>query len=42
MTTSADNAEKMEASMVRELNRARQQRITDEVLEVVSGAEALG
>ena len=42
MPPSADNAEKLGEDLVRELNRGRQQKITDEVLEVVSGAEALG
>lgn len=42
MTASADNAEQVGDGLVRDLNRARQQKITSEVLEVVSGAEALG
>ncbi len=41
MTTSSDNAEEMRDDLTKELNRARQQRITSEVLEVVTGAEAL-
>ena len=41
MTTSSDNAEEMRDDLTKQLNRARQERITSEVLEVVTGAEAL-
>ena len=41
MTTSSDNAEEMRDDLTKQLNRARQQRITSEVLEVITGAEAL-
>jgi F-type H+-transporting ATPase subunit gamma len=41
MTTSSDNAEKMRNDLSKQLNRARQERITSDVLEVVTGAEAL-
>ncbi len=42
MTASSDNAEEMRDNLVRQLNRARQQKITNEILEVATGAEALG
>ncbi len=42
MTAAADNAEEMRGDLVRQLNRARQQKITNEILEVAAGAEALG
>ncbi len=42
MTASTDNAEELKGHLIKELNRARQQKITDEMLEIVSGAEALG
>jgi F-type H+-transporting ATPase subunit gamma len=41
MTASSDNADEMRDKLVKELNKARQQKITNEVLEVVSGSEAL-
>ena len=42
MTASADNAEEMRDTLIRDLNCARQHKITSEVLEVATGAEALG
>ena len=42
MTAATDNAEQMITDLTRDLNRARQTQITAEILEVVSGAEAVG
>jgi len=41
MTAATDNADEMTTTLKRDLNRARQSQITTELLEVVSGAEAL-
>lgn len=41
MSVATENAEELRATLTRELNRARQQQITSEILEVVGGAEAL-
>jgi F-type H+-transporting ATPase subunit gamma len=42
MRNAAENAETMMDDLTLEMNRARQAEITQEILEVVSGAEALG
>ena len=42
MRNAAENAETMMEDLTLEMNRARQAEITQEILEVVSGAEALG
>jgi F-type H+-transporting ATPase subunit gamma len=42
MRTAAENAESMIDDLTLEMNRVRQAEITQEILEVVSGAEALG
>lgn len=42
MRNAAENAESMMESLTLEMNRARQAEITQEILEVVAGAEALG
>ena len=42
MRNAAENAEEMIGDLTLEMNRARQAEITQEILEVVSGAEALG
>jgi F-type H+-transporting ATPase subunit gamma len=41
MSAATENAEELRLTLTRELNRARQQQITSEILEVVSGADAL-
>jgi F-type H+-transporting ATPase subunit gamma len=41
MTAATDNAQELMVSLTRELNRARQTQITNEILEVVAGADAL-
>lgn len=41
MSAATENAEELRATLTRELNRARQQQITSEILEVVGGADAL-
>lgn len=41
MTAATENAEELSGTLSRALNRARQQQITNEILEVVSGANAL-
>jgi F-type H+-transporting ATPase subunit gamma len=41
MTAATDNAQEMTTNLTRELNRARQSQITSEILEIVSGADAL-
>ncbi len=41
MTAATDNAEDMIERLTRQLNRARQQAITSEILDIVGGAEAL-
>jgi F-type H+-transporting ATPase subunit gamma len=42
MRNAAENAEEMIGKLTLEMNRARQAEITQEILEVVAGAEALG
>ncbi len=42
MRSAADNAEQMIDDLTLEMNRVRQAEITQEILEVVGGAEALG
>ena len=42
MRNAAENAETMMDDLTLEMNRARQAEITQEILEVVAGAEALG
>jgi F-type H+-transporting ATPase subunit gamma len=42
MRSAAENAESMIDDLTLEMNRVRQAEITQEILEVVSGAEALG
>jgi len=42
MRNAAENAEEMIGNLTLEMNRARQAEITQEILEVVAGAEALG
>ena len=42
MRSAAENAQDMIADLTLEMNRVRQAEITQEILEVVSGAEALG
>jgi F-type H+-transporting ATPase subunit gamma len=42
MRSAAENAEEMIGDLTLEMNRARQAEITQEILEVVAGAEALG
>ncbi|MFP3903133.1 MAG: F0F1 ATP synthase subunit gamma, partial [Armatimonadota bacterium] len=42
MRSASDNAEDMKDRLRRRLNRARQQKITREVLDIITGAEALG
>jgi F-type H+-transporting ATPase subunit gamma len=42
MRNAAENAESMIGDLTLEMNRARQSEITQEILEVVAGAEALG
>ena len=42
MRSAAENAEEMMDALTLEMNRARQAEITQEILEVVAGAEALG
>lgn len=41
MTASSDNADEMKGRLVKQLNQARQQKITNEVLEVINGSDAL-
>jgi F-type H+-transporting ATPase subunit gamma len=41
MTAATDNAQELITDLSRALNRARQTQITTEILEVISGAEAL-
>ena len=41
MTSATDNADEIIVNLTRDLNRARQAQITSEILEVVSGADAL-
>ena len=42
MKSATDNAEELITKLSRALNRARQDAITTEIMEIVSGAEALG
>lgn len=42
MKAATDNAEELIVKLSREMNRARQDAITTEIMEIVSGAEALG
>ncbi len=42
MKSATDNAEELITKLSREMNRARQEAITTEIMEIVSGAEALG
>ena len=42
MKSATDNAEDLIISLARTMNRARQDAITTEIMEVVGGAEALG
>ncbi len=42
MKSATDNAEDLITSLTRTMNRARQDAITTEIMEVVGGAEALG
>jgi F-type H+-transporting ATPase subunit gamma len=42
MRNAAENAEEMMGALTLEMNRVRQAEITQEILEVVAGAEALG
>ena len=42
MKSATDNAEDLITKLSREMNRARQDSITTEIMEIVSGAEALG
>jgi F-type H+-transporting ATPase subunit gamma len=42
MRSAAENAQDMIGELTLEMNRARQAEITQEILEVVAGAEALG
>ena len=42
MRSAAENADEMIGDLTLEMNRARQAEITQEILEVVAGAEALG
>ena len=42
MKAATDNAEELIKTLSRMMNRARQDSITTEIMEIVSGAEALG
>jgi F-type H+-transporting ATPase subunit gamma len=42
MKSATDNAEELKISLTRVMNRARQDAITTEIMEIVGGAEALG
>jgi len=42
MKAATDNAEELIVKLARAMNRARQEAITTEIMEIVSGAEALG
>ena len=42
MKSATDNAEELIKNLSRIMNRARQDSITTEIMEIVSGAEALG
>ena len=42
MKAATDNAEELITKLSREMNQARQDAITTEIMEIVGGAEALG
>ena len=42
MKAATDNADELITSLSRVMNRARQEQITTEIMEIVGGAEALG
>ena len=42
MKAATDNAEELKTTLTRTMNRARQDSITTEIMEIVGGAEALG
>jgi F-type H+-transporting ATPase subunit gamma len=42
MKAATDNADELITSLTRVMNRARQEQITTEIMEIVGGAEALG
>ena len=42
MKAATDNAEDLKTNLTRIMNRARQDSITTEIMEIVSGAEAMG
>ena len=42
MKSATDNAEELIVKLDREMNRARQDAITTEIMEIIGGAEALG
>ena len=42
MKSATDNAEDLIVKLDREMNRARQDAITTEIMEIIGGAEALG
>ncbi|MEL7156699.1 MAG: F0F1 ATP synthase subunit gamma, partial [Actinomycetota bacterium] len=42
MKAATDNAEELITKLARAMNRARQEAITTEIMEIVGGAEALG
>ena len=41
MAAATDNADELAKTLTREMNRARQDAITTEIMEIVGGAEAL-
>ena len=41
MAAATDNADELAKTLTREVNRARQDAITTEIMEIVGGAEAL-
>jgi F-type H+-transporting ATPase subunit gamma len=41
MKAATDNAEELKIKLARQMNRARQDAITTEIMEIVGGAEAL-
>jgi F-type H+-transporting ATPase subunit gamma len=42
MKAATDNAEDLKTNLTRIMNRARQEAITTEIMEIVSGSEAMG
>jgi F-type H+-transporting ATPase subunit gamma len=42
MKSATDNANEMADNLTRQMNKARQAQITQEILEIAAGAEALG